>query len=236
MELLAGRDLETLVTEFGPVPADRAMFLLRQVCASLAEAHAAGLVHRDITPANIYVCRMGLEYDFVKVLDFGLVTSTDRSPEQTILTGAYTTTGTPAFMAPEIVTDGRVDERADVYALGCVAYFLLTGQLVFRADTPMQMFVKHLQAAPIPPSQRAEMRIPRELDELVMACLDKDPGRRPQNAQDVHRRLLSCRTCETWNNHAARTWWARHLPDLSQPGAAPEPVDAPAALKWPRPA
>ena len=133
MELLAGRDLESLVREFGPVPADRVVFLLRQVCHSLADAHARGLVHRDITPANIYVCRMGLDYDFVKVLDFGLVSHTkQRSMEQTLMTGAHTTTGTPAFMAPEIILEGEVDERADVYALGCVAYYLLTGQLRVR--------------------------------------------------------------------------------------------------------
>src|SRR5262245_38876759 len=141
MELLAGRDLETLVREFGPVPADRALFLLKQVCHSLADAHARGLIHRDVTPSNIYVCRMGREYDFVKVLDFGLVKFNAAATEQTLMTGAHTTTGTPAYMAPEIILEGEVDERADGYALGCVAYYLLTGQRVFGGDTAMEMFV-----------------------------------------------------------------------------------------------
>jgi serine/threonine-protein kinase len=224
MELLAGRDLESLVREFGPVSVDRVLFLLRQVCHSLADAHSRGLVHRDVTPANIYVCRMGLDYDFVKVLDFGLVKFNEHSTMQTtMMTGKHTTTGTPAFMAPEIIlADGHVDQRADVYALGCVAYFLLTGQLVFEADTPMKMFLEHLQTAPIPPSQRTEMRIPREVDELVLACLEKDPSNRPKDAQDVLRRLNKCRSAEAWDNDAARAWWETHLLDLTGPLDASE--------------
>src|SRR5258706_13685455 len=116
MELLAGRYLESLVREFGPVPASRAVFLLRQICHSLAEAHARGLVHRDVTPSNIYVCRMGLDYDFVKVLDFGLVTFNGRRSLEPNAPGKpHTATGTPAFMAPEIVLGAEVDQRADVY-------------------------------------------------------------------------------------------------------------------------
>jgi tRNA A-37 threonylcarbamoyl transferase component Bud32 len=217
MELLDGRDLESLVREFGPVPAERMLFLLTQVCHSLADAHARGLVHRDITPANIYACRMGLEYDFVKVLDFGLVKVNDRSAMQTtLMTGAHTTTGTPAFMAPEIIlNEGEVDERADVYALGCVAYYLLTGQLVFDADTPMKMFLAHMQAPPIPPSQRSELRISREVDDLVLACLEKDPAKRPQSAQELLRLVRQCQTGESWDYDTARGWWQTHLPELT---------------------
>jgi serine/threonine-protein kinase len=219
MELLAGRDLENMVREFGPVPADRSIFLLRQVCHSLADAHARGMVHRDIKPANIYVCRMGLEYDFVKVLDFGLVKVRDRAAGgDTLVTLDHTTTGTPAYMAPEIIVgDADVDRRADVYALGCVAYFLLTGQLVFEADTPMKMLMQHVHAKPVPPSQRTELRIPRELDELVLSCLEKDPKARPQNAEELFRMAVDCRTCETWNQTRARNWWQTHLPDLTGP-------------------
>jgi serine/threonine-protein kinase len=219
MELLAGRDLESLVKEFGPVPVDRVIFLLLQVCHSLADAHSRGLVHRDVTPANIYVCRMGLDYDFVKVLDFGLVKFNDHSNmHTTMMTGIHTTTGTPAFMAPEIIlAEGQVDQRADVYALGCVAYYLLTGQLVFEADTPMKMFLEHLQTAPIPPSQRTELRIPREVDELVLACLEKDPRKRPRDAQEVLRMFRQCRSASTWDNDAARAWWETHLLDLTGP-------------------
>ena len=219
MELLAGRDLESLVREFGPVPADRAIFLLRQVCHSLADAHARGMVHRDIKPANIYVCRMGLEYDFVKVLDFGLVKVRDRGGGvETLVTMDHTTTGTPAYMAPEIIVgDADVDRRADVYALGCVAYYLLTGQLVFEAETPMKMLMQHVHARPVPPSQRTELPIPRELDELVLSCLEKDPKNRPQNAEELFRMAVGCKTCETWSQASARNWWQTHLPDLTGP-------------------
>src|SRR6185436_9096759 len=219
MELLAGRDLETLVREFGPIAADRTLFLLRQVCHSLADAHSRGLVHRDITPANIYACRMGLDYDFVKVLDFGLVKFNDTSAIQTtLMTGVHTTTGTPAFMAPEtVLNEGEVDQRADVYAVGCVAYYLLTGQLVFEADTPMKMFMHHVQTAPIPPSQRSELPIPRDVDALVLACLEKDPAKRPQNANELLRMVQQCRSSDGWDNDTARRWWEMHLLDLTTP-------------------
>jgi eukaryotic-like serine/threonine-protein kinase len=219
MELLAGRDLETLVREFGPVPADRTAFLIRQVAHSLADAHARGMVHRDIKPANIYVCRMGLEYDFVKVLDFGLVKLRERGGEtESLLTLDHTTTGTPAYMAPEIVLgDAGVDSRADVYALGCVTYYLLTGQLVFEAETPMKMLMQHVHAQPQPPSQRTELPIPRELDELVLACLQKDPDMRPQSAEALLRMFERCRVCESWSHDSARRWWETHLPDLTGP-------------------
>src|SRR5262249_5688638 len=181
MERLEGRDLQALVREFGPASAPRALYLLRQLCHSLAEAHSRGLVHGDITPSNIYVCRMGLDYDIVKVLDFGLVKSKGRRSLDA-QTKIHTTTGTPAFMAPEIVLGADVDQRADVYAIGCVAYYLLTGQNVFDGDTPSDLFAQHLQSRPIPPSRRTEMSISREIDALVLACLAKDPRRRPQDA------------------------------------------------------
>jgi serine/threonine-protein kinase len=219
MELLTGRDLESLVREFGPLPANRALYLLRQVCHSLADAHARGLVHRDIKPANIYVCRMGLDYDFVKVLDFGLVKMKGaQRPGETLATVDHTTTGTPAYMAPEtILGDAEVDRRADVYALGCVAYFLLTGQLVFEADTSMKMLLQHLNTQPVPPSQRTELPIPRELDELILACLQKDPDRRPQDAGELFRMACGCRSCEGWTRETAEHWWEVHLPEYTGP-------------------
>jgi serine/threonine protein kinase len=221
MELLMGRDLESMVREFGPIPAARAGFLIRQVCHSLADAHARGLVHRDIKPANIYVCRMGLEYDFVKVLDFGLVKLSSKASVariQTMLTADQRTTGTPAYMAPEIILgESNVDRRADVYALGCVAYYALTGQLVFEADTPMKMLLQHVQAEPIPPSQRTELPIPQELDELVLSCLQKDPNKRPQNAEVLLDMAIGCKTGDCWNQELARGWWTKHLPDLTTP-------------------
>jgi eukaryotic-like serine/threonine-protein kinase len=218
MELLTGRDLESLVREFGPVPANRVVHLLRQVCHSLAEAHERGLVHRDIKPANVYVCRMGLEYDFVKVLDFGLVKMHERGRAETLMTLDQRTTGTPAYMAPEtILGDSDVDRRADVYALGCVAYYLLTGQLVFEADTSMKVLMQHVHAQPVPPSQRSELPIPRELDDLVLACLQKDPDRRPQNAWELFQMACGCRTCDGWTQDHAKSWWTTHLPELTRP-------------------
>jgi serine/threonine-protein kinase len=227
MELLTGRDLESLVREFGPMSADRTMFLLRQVCHSLADAHARGLVHRDIKPANIYDCRMGLEYDFIKVLDFGLVKLNTRDDaRRTFMTMDHVMTGTPAYMAPEVILgEADVDRRADVYALGCVAYYLLTGQLVFEADTPLKMMMQHINATPLPPSQRTELRVPRELDALVMACLEKDPNRRPQHAEELLASAYACRSCDEWTQEQARSWWSRNLPDLSGPLPLPDTGD-----------
>ncbi len=223
MELLTGRDLDTLVRQSGPLPAERVVFLMRQVCHSLAEAHAQGLVHRDITPRNLYACRMGLDYDFVKVLDFGLVSFHDPSSVgRSLMTGAHVTTGTPAFMAPEVILEGAVDARADIYALGCVAYYLLTGTLVFEAPTPMKMFVEHLQAAPLPPSLRSELPIPAELDALMLACLEKDPARRPQSADDLLRLLDRLSLKAPWTNVRAREWWERNFMELPAPPASPD--------------
>src|SRR5262249_14409923 len=204
--------------------ARRVLYLLRQACHSIADAHARGLIHRDITRANIYVCRMGRDYDFVKVLDFGLVKVNTAHAGQHTLTGAHVTTGTPAFMAPEAIVDqDAVDERADVYALGCVAYFLLTGQLVFEAETPMKMFLQHLQAQPVPPSQRTEMPISPELDALVLKCLEKDPDHRPQDAEQLLEMLVRCHVRESWDNDAARAWWEKHLLDLAGPLTLADP-------------
>ena len=152
---------------------------------------------------------MGLDYDFVKVLDFGLVSFSDpRSVGDSLMTGAHTTTGTPAFMAPEVILEGAVDARADIYALGCVAYYLLTGELVFEADTPMKMFVQHLQTPPMPPSAaQANSPSRRNWTTLVLACLAKDPEERPQTADELLRRLERVPLRAPWTNDAARQWW-----------------------------
>jgi serine/threonine-protein kinase len=219
MELLVGRDMESLVRDFGEQPAERVVYLLEQVCDSLSEAHAAGLVHRDIKPSNIYVCRVGLECDFVKVLDFGL--AKDRRPgsarDETLLTTTHTT-GTPAYMAPEVILgETEIDCRADLYALGCVAYYLLTGDVVFEADTIMKTMVRHIQDIPVAPSQRTELRVPAELDDLILKCLEKDPARRPHDVQDLLRLLRACRLGEAWDPGRARAWWETHLPELCGP-------------------
>jgi serine/threonine protein kinase len=220
MELLIGRDLESLVRDFGALPASRVTYLLRQVCHSLAEAHARGLVHRDVKPANVYVCHMGLDFDFVKVLDFGLVRFSTRrtGTSTTLIPSNSVTTGTPAYMAPEaILGESRVDARADVYSIGCLAYWLLTGQLVFKAASPMNMLIAHVEQTPQPPSHRTELPIPSELEQIVLACLDKNPDRRPQSAQVLWQRLLDCRSSESWTPEISRRWWEGHLPELISP-------------------
>ena len=208
MELLEGLNLESLVRRHGPLPASRVVHVLRQVCASLEEAHVRGLVHRDIKPANIHVGRMGLVYDFVKVLDFGLVKPiTDGSLENSIATHSGLVLGTPGYMAPETALSAKVDGRADLYSLGCVAYYLLTGRHVFEGDTVMQVFAQHLQTLPTPPSQRGPSAVPPDLEQLILSCLAKKPEDRPQSAADLDRRLAAVNV-EPWTDLHAQEWWA----------------------------
>jgi serine/threonine-protein kinase len=191
MEFLEGTNLELLVRSQGPVPAARVIHILRQVCESLEEAHSNGLVHRDIKPANIHLGRLGLRDDFVKVLDFGLVRSMAGPSEESLADAAGMTPGTPAYMAPEMAHDQTVDGRADLYSLGCVAYYLLTGKLVFEGDTPLQTILQHLQHPPVPPSQRTDRPIPADLEAIVLACLAKRPEDRPRSAAVLSERLAA---------------------------------------------
>ena len=207
MELLDGMDLETLVRQKGPVPASRTIYILRQVCESLEEAHALGLVHRDIKPANIHIGRLGLRHDFVKVLDFGLVKSvTGPDAEHSLATAAGLTPGTPAYMAPEMALGETFDGRADIYAVGCVAYYLLTGRLVFEAANALQMVAKHMNEVPIPPSKRTELHVPARLEELVLACLSKRPEHRPASAATLGQALAAIEG-EPWGEEQAARWW-----------------------------
>lgn len=215
MELLDGVDTDTLIRRFGPIPAERTVYILRQICHSLSEAESCGLVHRDIKPANIFLCRYGEDHDFVKVLDFGIakVVSDIPSEAQTALTIANVIHGTPAFIAPEQALGGAdVDIRADLYSTGCVAYWLLTGELVFTADTPMKLLLAHVHTPPEPASSRTEMPIPPELDALVMSCLAKDRELRPKSARDLLQRLDALPLQRPWTDARAREWWRGHLP------------------------
>lgn len=212
MELLNGLDLQSLVSRFGPVPPARTIRILQQVCESLGEAHDRGLVHRDIKPANIQLCRTGREYDYVKVLDFGLVKS--RVPGETgevELTAPNLICGTPACLSPEAAMGAAVDHRTDLYSLGCVAYWMLAGRHVFEAPSVMQMVVQHVRAVPDPPSRHSPTPVPARLEELVLACLAKDPSSRPSSAWELLDRLAECETTSSWTRDDARLWWERRL-------------------------
>jgi serine/threonine-protein kinase len=213
MELLDGLSLNELVTQYGPIPAGRAIHLLRQACHSLGEAHKRGLIHRDIKPANIFVCRLGPELDFVKVLDFGLVKShEDGQPGATELTAQGAVAGTPSFMAPEMAAGTEIDGRADLYALGCVGYWLLTGQPVFEGDTPLSTILQHVQTEPPPPSARTEIEVPEPLERVILSCLEKKPADRPQNAAELADQLAGCSAEGDWGREQAGQWWLLHRP------------------------
>jgi serine/threonine protein kinase len=225
MELLHGTDLSTLVKDSGPIAPARMIHLVRQACRSLAEAHAADLIHRDIKPANIFVCRYAGEYDFVKVLDFGLVKSSGATGDLDI-TRPGSFIGTPAFVAPEMLLEKDVDGRTDLYSLGCVMYWLLTGRPPFTASTATAMMAKHLTEQPT--SLRALLgdKISIRLDEIVLSCLAKKPENRPQSAVEVERSLAACATEAPWTQAQAKVCWERERGKKSAPepeSALPEP-------------
>jgi eukaryotic-like serine/threonine-protein kinase len=221
MELLRGLDLQDIVKRFGPQAPERVIMLFRQACRSLAEAHQHGLVHRDIKPANLFVACLGSEYDHLKVLDFGIVKDRPDAHGQdsasATLSAPNFLQGTPAFMAPEVIFGDRpVDGRADLYSLACSAYWTLTGQLVFQANSPAQMILHHAHSNPLPPSEVSEIPIPKALDALLMRCLEKDPGNRPASALELAAELGRVRVAEPWSEERARAWWTAHAPDLGQ--------------------
>jgi eukaryotic-like serine/threonine-protein kinase len=226
MELLDGLDLDTLVRQHGPLPAERVVHLLRQVCAALQDAHGNGLVHRDIKPANVVVSRAGTTFDFVKVLDFGLVkldSARGADKDAITLSAEGSWSGTPGYMAPEVVLGATdTDHRVDLYALGCVAYWLLTGTTVFEGENPMQVMIQHAQAEPKRPSDRVDLPIPAALEALVMECLEKDPARRPASAEVVRNRLDAVPLPSVWTAERAEQWWAMHRP---KPGDARPAAD-----------
>jgi len=218
MEFLDGIDLQTLVEKYGPQPEARVIHILLQICGSLYEAHSLGLVHRDIKPANIMLNRRGAENDVVKVLDFGLVKAVDDA-KQAGLTAANSLTGTPLYMAPEAIqSPNSVDARSDLYAVGAVGYFLLTGQPVFEAENIVQLCQQHIDAIPVPPSQRLGHPISTEVENALLGCLEKVRTRRPQTARDLAQQLRQAVTKGGWSMETADTWWDRHqrgLPPLT---------------------
>ena len=218
MELLDGATLEHIVALTGPQPPSRVRRILRMACGALSEAHGTGLIHRDIKPANLMLCTRGGELDVLKVLDFGLVKelNVDRDVQ---LTGDNTVTGTPQYLAPESIRDpATVDARTDLYGLGAVAYFLLTGGPVFEGKTVVDVCAQHLSATPVPPSVRAD-GVSEDLEAVVLACLEKDPALRPQSADELRRRIDAC-AIDAWDPAQARAWWREHGPDLRDEAGA----------------
>jgi CHASE1-domain containing sensor protein len=232
MELIRGFNLHQLVTIEGPLPPGRVVHLMTQVCGALAEAHAAGLIHRDVKPANLMVSVVGGIPDFLKVLDFGLVkdlaAATLATPAERDQPPALSTAvsqdgsllGTPLFLAPEGVTNpGAVDARLDIYALGAVAYFLLSGELPFHGATAIEIYARQRRGPPPPLSRSAGPPVPQELEELIFECLEFSQEKRPATAREVSRRLSSC-PVEPWTEAMALTWWEERGPAVLEAARA----------------
>jgi serine/threonine-protein kinase len=209
MELLEGINLEHFVYTFGPIEARRAVHWLRQICHSLGEAHARGFVHRDIKPGNLFLCRYGRDVDFVKVLDFGLVKPAAVAAE-TGLTAPGARLGTAAYMAPELVFGIEADARTDVYAVGCVGYWLLTGKRPFEGESDGEVLRQHAQAPPPALSANAAHPVPERLEALLAACLAKDPHQRPASADVLCAALEKCLDGDAWTVPEGQTWWAEN--------------------------
>jgi eukaryotic-like serine/threonine-protein kinase len=231
MEFLDGFDLEWLVEAEGPLEPSRVIHLLRQASAALVEAHGLELIHRDIKPANIILTERIDEPDVVKVVDFGLVKTLKSSAAEAMVTNANAITGTPHYLAPEAISaPDSVDGRTDLYALGAVGYFLLTGRTVFEATTVLEVCSKHLLDAPIPPSLRLGRSVPSDLERLILACLAKSPGDRPKSAAALDVALRACAEVTPYDALAARRWWNEHAPALRARQKAGRRAQAPATM------
>lgn len=210
MEYLDGIDLQALVNQYGPQSEARVIHILNQVCGSLYEAHSLGLVHRDIKPANIMLNRRGGEPDVAKVLDFGLVKAVDEDKNAS-MTAANSLTGTPLYMSPEAIqTPQGVDARSDLYAVGAVGYFLLTGKPVFDASNIVELCQAHVSATPVRPSDRLGRVVSQELESAILSCLEKSRAKRPQTARDLASLLSKCPAANSWSVDEADAWWGRH--------------------------
>lgn len=209
MEYLEGTNLRDLVHRYGAQPDGRVLHVLSHVCASLEEAHGAGLIHRDIKPANIFLCVRGGVPDNVKVLDFGLVKQASVSePLPLKISHSKSITGTPQYLAPEAIkTPETADHRSDIYAVGAVGYFLLTGSHVFEGDNIMEVFQKQLSDEPLPPSQRTGRPMSSKFEEILMSCLQKNPEARPQSMSELYALFQSCEPCEEWGMEVRKEWW-----------------------------
>jgi serine/threonine-protein kinase len=211
MEYLPGANLEQMVTRYGPLPPGRAIHFLRQVCGALHEAHGIGLLHRDVKPSNVLACERGGVYDVAKLLDFGLVQESALAGKNADrLTVQGTVLGSPPYMSPEQAAGKpSLDGRSDLYSLGGVAYYLLTGQPPFARETAMEMLLAHAYETPEPPS-RLRPEVPADLEAVVLRCLEKDPARRFADAHELDRALAACRDAGAWTEDDAVAWWNQH--------------------------
>jgi serine/threonine-protein kinase len=230
MEYLDGITLEELVDLDGPQPSARVVALVAQICGSLAEAHAVGLIHRDVKPANVMLCERDQIADVVKVLDFGLVkTVSDASAAQVSRVDAII--GTPMYMAPEsIMRPEQVDARADIYAVGAVAYFLLTGRDVFDGKTVVEVCAHQLHTKPEPPSARLGAPLPKDFEAIVMSCLAKSPGDRPASAKELRGKVLACTDANGWNEARRDDWWEQRRGRIRERRSARRVAGSPGVL------
>ncbi len=207
MEYLPGRNVAELVRRHGPLPAERVIYLLRQICDALTEAHTMGLIHRDIKPANIFSSHRGGYHDVAKLLDFGLVKPISEDADETQLTQDGAITGSPAYMSPEqAMGDEQCDARTDIYSLGAVAYYMLTGRPPFEDEKPLRLLFLHASATPAPLSQY-NPTVPEDLEQVVLRCLAKSPGERYQSAALLGQALDECRDAGRWSSQLAARWW-----------------------------
>ena len=224
MEYLPGMNLEDLVERRGPLPPERTVHLLRQVCQALREAHGIGLIHRDIKPGNIFACERGKVYDVAKLLDFGLVKGFAMADDDAGLTREGAFTGSPAFMSPEqAVGRQQLDARSDIYNVGAVAYFLMTGQLLFDRESALQMLHAHAYE-PLVPLRQFQEAVPADLQQVILRCLEKDPNRRYQDAASVDKALAACACAGLWTPERAEDWWRRQ-DDSSLPASPTEALE-----------
>ena len=212
MELLDGPTLEQFVAKYGPAPPERAVHILMQICDALADAHDRGLIHRDMKPSNVMLCRRGLEADFVKVLDFGMVQERRAGMR---LTGDHSFAGTAGYIAPEVARGDSMDARADLYAVGAIAYWLLTGRRTFTAESPLAVVLRQIQEDPPPPSTHAP-ETPPWLDAIVMQCLARDPVGRPRDARALQAMLARGELAAAWTRERAEAWWENALRQSEQ--------------------
>jgi serine/threonine-protein kinase len=214
MEYLPGLSLQELAERYGPLPPQRVIYLLRQACGALHEAHQVGLIHRDLKPPNIFAAYRGGQYDVAKLLDFGLVKPT-KDEESPVLTREGAVTGSPLYMAPEqIMRTHPADARTDIYGMGAIAYFLLTGKPPFAGTDAMEVMIAHARD-PVTPPSRVREGVPSDLEDVVMRCLEKDPGRRFQDAESLGIALSSCLDAGAWSAQQAAAWWQSHEPSVA---------------------